>query len=994
MTIATVRAPLPFSRAAGASLRWALGPGLGVAASLLLIAAGAWSAIVLIADPEWLPKPSWSDVALALALLSGVFVLRFVVRSRRRVVAEEFTDFTGDETSRTRGVADLLADRLSALHSLYTTVEERRVLSTAVETSAGASLAGRISLGGEGELDAKSFDSELDVKVGPLAVPVKALATMLTGLGRGSRIRGSVHRHGDRVAMLAELSGRRRRSGWSVERYTRADDWKEEIPDMVEELAYRIFTHLVVGRSARWEATKRFAQALRAYRESLTAHEQSARKLDVAERLYVEAVGEDSQFDLALYNLGVLYFERGQNLAARRAFVQAIELNPERRESYSGLARVEMGLGRFDVALWFCERARAGARNDAARFDAYTLEGNIYSYAPDIEDRQVRMARAGRRALRAARAVLRRIYLRPSGATPDERRREESRAVIAFTNLGIAHVELAARRRMRRRWHLMRARSLAHRAIRLRTEFAAPFDMLLNAGVRGETAVRAARSAVQLAPTDPARWSELALTFAHARRAREAKAAAAVAIDSPSRATPATLSSVVATLDALGDQAAAARVDDMRTLRDELPEPPTQESIEAVEDWLSWGDWEARDWARAQALTHTVPGVADDVAAERLREAIVLLEPEHREEIREQGLRGRLAYTLLHIGRTAEAVTEARVALAEDPVNPYELTTLGHAEESAGNLSAARDRYELAVLRAPRSADARLRLMNALLALRHVSANAERRRELLATAVEHGRTALDLLPIHEVRALGDLHLKLSAMLAAMGRVDEGLRHVGAGRLLEPERALPLLQLGELSLRLNMLQDAALAYEATLGLARAAPGLTDPDAPAAPSDRIDVFEGSEIARGILVAECLLGQAEVLLARRARTDEARALARAARREAKGANVPQRRDVEARALACMGWARAVEGDDERARAELEAAAATHPEPLVYLRLGTVLARSCGDDEALRRRAVDCAVLSRALHADEQHSVELDALERALQAAGADGLPEAGRP
>jgi len=107
---------------------------------------------------------------------------------------------------------------------------------------------------------------------------------------------------------------------------------------MVAELARRIFTDLTVGGTTRWRATYYFTEGLLDYRSCLLSRKDQLNNLRNAERRFLQAISEDGTFDLAWYNLGVVYSELKNLDAAEQAFLKAIQLNPERWEPYYALS--------------------------------------------------------------------------------------------------------------------------------------------------------------------------------------------------------------------------------------------------------------------------------------------------------------------------------------------------------------------------------------------------------------------------------------------------------------------------------------------------------------------------------------------------------------------------------------------------------------------------------------------------------------------------------
>lgn len=319
----------------------------------------------------------------AIALTFIIFVFGSIAytgyRSRRQILIGEFKDHMETKSDGKQplgkfpqGTSTLLTGELHRLRSLYTEVDERRAI---------ASIGGRsgqldytIQAGDAGEMIKNAISTEnVFFEFGPIKVPIGAVAGVFSRFFSGPYITGGFHRDGDLIILDAFMSGAPSRS-WRVEGriVTETDlqvdtgvqtlplssnkisirllmDSKGEIDNidqMIRELSCRIFTDLTSGGTTKWRATYFFTEGLKDYRSCLLSRKNQLRNLKNAERRFLEAVSEDSTFDIAWYNLGVVYTELNHLDAAEQAFLKAVEMTPGNWQPYYALA-----LNRFNRFL-------------------------------------------------------------------------------------------------------------------------------------------------------------------------------------------------------------------------------------------------------------------------------------------------------------------------------------------------------------------------------------------------------------------------------------------------------------------------------------------------------------------------------------------------------------------------------------------------------------------------------------------------------------------
>jgi tetratricopeptide (TPR) repeat protein len=338
-----------------------------------------------------------SDLITAILILFALGLLVITItKSRRQVVVGKFENYIGTDSEPiakfTEGVSSLLNGELHLLRSLYSEVDDRRAI-TSVGGRKGP-LEYAIIVGDPGDKVKDIISSETKMKIGPIEFPVGAVSGMFSKIFSGPQIIGSFHQDGNLIILNAFMSGPQSKS-WRVEgrigpkipphiekgvvelpistgdrpihlNWNDKDKKIENLDDMVKELAYRIFTDLTSGGSTKWRATYAFTEGLKDYRNCLLSKKDQIRNLKNAERRFFEAISEDKTFDLAYYNLGVVYTELENLDASDKAFLKTIEISPDRWQAYYALAlnrfnkiskdRKDIGLAEYDdideTLLW------------------------------------------------------------------------------------------------------------------------------------------------------------------------------------------------------------------------------------------------------------------------------------------------------------------------------------------------------------------------------------------------------------------------------------------------------------------------------------------------------------------------------------------------------------------------------------------------------------------------------------------------------------------
>jgi tetratricopeptide (TPR) repeat protein len=320
----------------------------------------------------------WSTILLVYTIL---LLFWWVWQAGRRVVVEEFVDYTNSSDNQTksvaRGLATLLVVRLGQLRDLYQTVDEQRAILTSVWVH--QSIDATINVEDVSQFLQNAVSAQSEFSLGVLKIPVGTLMSLIGRLVQGPRIIGSLHRDNGKLILTAQhydgKSSRRWRVDYSVPADQSTQQGNDYLTGMVEELACRMFTDLALSGSVRWRATTSFCEGLHAYRDCLRTPKARRLNLEQAEKNFIETLSEDQKFNLAYYNLGVVYTELGQMDTAENAFKNAIEQNPASWNAFYALA-----LHRYQMAKQAYKDARTKARHkvkhEAARNESIRRDGN------------------------------------------------------------------------------------------------------------------------------------------------------------------------------------------------------------------------------------------------------------------------------------------------------------------------------------------------------------------------------------------------------------------------------------------------------------------------------------------------------------------------------------------------------------------------------------------------------------------------------------------
>jgi tetratricopeptide (TPR) repeat protein len=893
-----------------------------------------------VANWLWIPL-----VGLALVMLAAGIVI-----ARRRTIVEEFVDYEAEEPNTIApGVSTLLAVELARLGDLYRTVDDQRPIASV----AGHARDVRASIGvGNWTKDLESaISTELKVKVGPVQVPVGVLLTVLGRLVRGPRIAGGMHDENSMKILTARLLSSEHAFSWRVER-----EGGESVDELVKELATRIFTDLSLGREVSWEATGSFTHGLSAYRECLRATGDRPAELREAERWFIKASAADESFDLAYYNLGVVYEELdmaaraavgdtldalrtpdGQDRRARAAFKQAILKNPDRLEAYYALALVSFRDGQYRSALELCERIIESGRDSVLVAHALNLKGlteRLPGSGGNLETSLRSRRTAVRKAVQACVSSELRSLPRSAPRIARHRRRLLS---DSLRNLGVGYAFLALdlqggqqRSAFRTAERLLRAAisqapSLADRHYAL--------GKLLAEQGRQREALQEFHHALRLAPGERRLWANVASAAAACGNREEVERAIRHAMRSPWAGQDELFEQVERALRRLGDDETAERIVALVGYRDRVRDGCSD--LRFLERELEHAP-ESHTWERAQAhiLAATrLQSAAPSRAEGRLRSAIAALSDGHREELRTRRLRARRAGLLLKMGLPVKALEEAQKALDEDPLDGHVRAALADAYFALGEFSEARQAWHDALAQNPEQSEWRVAIGATYLAEASYARDVSESTSLLDRAAAQAHEDLRSFSTIRTRAKGGAH-----RLLGMVHLYRGEYHLAVARLriaagLQSDVRLGTRYwLGKAHLHNRAPHDAAVQFEGVLELTRRGEPSEIVDYAPEPTTRAEFRVRALLALGLALRE--QGRADAALQKVAE-------ARIAIEEARANNAFTAETAAVLEAGCeemAGWIAFKAGDHKDAIASIERALAMHPDPIAYVHLATI--------------------------------------------------------
>ena len=483
------------------------------------------------------------NATLFAALWLAVLLLIAFSNTRGRFIIGEFRDSTkrGDEPA--VDLAKLLLVEISRLGDLLRVVGDQRAVSS--ELSHQRALDATLSVDALTDSLQGTVSAESKITVGPISIPLAPFITLLGKVVQAPRLTGKVHRDGCVLILTAQTSGRGGLS-WRVQADTDASQTRLSAPvlsSMVRELALRIYTDLTLGRAVRWEATDKFVEGLQRFRSCLRTPKDRKVNLQRAEDLFLDALGEDEEFPLAYYNLGVVYTElHGLAVAAGReeeaktrlsaaetSFGRAIEKDPTRWECYFAFAQTQFRYSRFDSVVELCRQMlELGASHED---EAKTQELWARALADGRKSGPVDYREALERARRASTLALgclvrARLWGRSSG---DGNQDPQQRAAALASGCLLTFSEIVSRRmptvrslpnKRVRSWYQLRIQRRAQALTKLAPLAHGKAELRHKLGRRAleggyfELAEDELAAAVRSDPTRPAYTAGLALAIA------------------------------------------------------------------------------------------------------------------------------------------------------------------------------------------------------------------------------------------------------------------------------------------------------------------------------------------------------------------------------------------------------------------------------------------------------------------------------------------------
>ncbi len=325
-----------------------------------LVPGVAWHA-VQAGDPAL--EPLWS-VRNVLTVSAVILALRWIARSRERVVVEQFADHTGGDVKAVQGLPMLLIAEVSRLHELFgrvngelstpMSVGAQRRGGAGLDTDPGAFLS--VSADEVAGMLSDAVATETTVAFAGIRIPIGFVLSLVGRIARGPRIVGSLHyaEATGTATLTAQIVGRGQARQWRV---AAAGPLDQALLDaLVEELACRMFNDLTLRGSVRWRAVRAFTGYLDLYWESYRTPRDRAGNLERAGAKLLEAVAEDEGFDLGYYNLGVVYSQLAETERAAAENSEYVKRSDRPRVAYEA---------RLDAALTAFERAVALNRDRA-----------------------------------------------------------------------------------------------------------------------------------------------------------------------------------------------------------------------------------------------------------------------------------------------------------------------------------------------------------------------------------------------------------------------------------------------------------------------------------------------------------------------------------------------------------------------------------------------------------------------------------------------------
>ncbi len=705
-----------------------------------------------------------------------------------------------------------MAGELSRLAELYR-ADESQEIGTAVEQ--GKPLKASLRVDDVSRFLEEAVTAEGKVSFGPLQIPLGMILSLFGRIVQGPRVIGGLHEHDGKLILSAQFVGSRRPYSWRVEPGAPligalADQRDERPRDMVTELACRIFTDLTLVGSTPWRATWTFSEGLAAHRETLHTDRNRKLNLRAAEKWFLETLAEDKTFDLASYNLGVVYTELGQRHAAAAAIAKAIDRDPMKWQPHYARAwqchqawLEDKDLAQLHSAVRHCDRVIELAPRTVRAYDLRAIA------LRELGDLGGAIA-CHERAVQRAWSMLCRAELNPNAAT--------SERLVAQTRLAAQHclLNLAADRLLeanacegqRKERALRHCRRAVGQAIFLGDADGSPhFALGVLCRMRGDVpgTVDAFESACRIAPSNLLFRAHLAQSYAAQGKHEEMEAAAKRVLESPSDARnwPGSLEAIVAAYQAIGDEARAIRVFEMIGFFDVTYEGGKEQLEERLAELP-----EERAWERGR-IALTLANLAETYSetAEWYEQAKAFFENEHSQEIRVTGLVADLADALSRSGRLEQALHQADRALELDPLSRYEREKVGDIYYLARDWEHARTAWEHALPLEPDKPDLHRKLGMCHYALGAARRDPAARLAALRQGVRYLGQAHELYGNEDRAGLGRTLYSLGRIHKDLGEHELAIPYLTEARMSPAASPLTTLYLAEAYLRNKAYDDA-------------------------------------------------------------------------------------------------------------------------------------------------------------------------------------------
>jgi tetratricopeptide (TPR) repeat protein len=819
---------------------------------LALVPAGIWNSLT---DNGSRDAGEWWSVRNVLIVSGAVLALRWLSRARERVVIEEFVDYTNKDAQAVKGLATLLVAELSRLHELYGHVNDQ--LSTPM--SVGVQHRGGAGAGTEpgAFLSVRADDvtgtlndaiaTESKVEIGGFKIPIGFVLSLLGRVARGPRIIGSLH-YTDAVGeptLTAQIVGRGASQQWRVDAPAGAHGFDKAFLDpMVTELACRMFNELTLRGSVRWRAIRAFTEYLELYWESHRTPKDRARNLRRAETSLLRAIAEDETFDLAYYNLGVIYSKLAETEhaaaqaseyvtknddpdtayqarleAALAAFNRAVTLNRDRAEAIYALAvhefaRIQGGGAKDDLDCIVCRCDRV-LELDKRHAQAHDLKGMALLQL----EHPAKAERSHRKAVRLSWRRLRRAEFAERAVPPTtESALAGAKANTAAALHNLAEVHRARAQRKCRRLRLVRADRMYRRARRLApTETRAATllargRMLDERGKPGK-ARDCYDAALKIDPENPVHWAHLASAHAADGDEKKARRLAESALNElapiyrrtlelhqPAALltmrdnTLAALKRTYTTLDG-----SATRIDRIETLWDELEAATADPDADALVKLKARFDGD-RVWEREQvqiALARTLGRLGRwEDASDEYGDLIGMLEAHRPQGVVQHSLHAKQAKALRRTGAYHEALVEAARGQLQDPLSASARREVGKAHFALLQYEEALDAWEHTLWLTPNDP-----YLHWKVAFCHWSVAQDRRdpgarRDSLVAAANGFEQAATLFGVRILKGWAWSQLWAGRVRAELGDHDDAVRHLRSATGCEQTALAGALLLGE------------------------------------------------------------------------------------------------------------------------------------------------------------------------------------------------------